>query len=312
MLATITNLISNLVLQSSCPQLAVEIWERVIDQLRQYPRELSKCSLVCKSWYARAHYHLIATTTLFDPRQVYRLGTLLREFTALRARVKQVIIRGAGGRQSQARRPVPHFCTFGLMFARKLPAVESLCIYDATWQVGPNQSSVFVHLESFTSITELRLLRTTFPTKLVLAQLICALPRLTTLACTVVDFRSPVWNSAAFIAVPPRVKDLRLDGPSDDVAELFATQLGIAASMEAFTMGWAYTAQDVPSEAAILSMLRRTGPILRSANIRLRRPSGTSPSVHLKKPGDQVRSASKGTFAMHMHNMGVILTLGGH
>ena len=41
------------------------------------------------------------------------------------------------------------------MFARKLPAVESLCIYDATWQVGPNQSSVFVHLESFTSITEL-------------------------------------------------------------------------------------------------------------------------------------------------------------
>ncbi|KAI0733257.1 hypothetical protein C8Q72DRAFT_630576 [Fomitopsis betulina] len=179
------------------------------------------------------------------------------------------------------------------MFARKLPAVESLCIYDATWQVGPNQSSVFVHLESFTSITELRLLRTTFPTKLVLAQLICALPRLTTLACTVVDFRSPVWNSAAFIAVPPRVKDLRLDGPSDDVAELFATQLGIAASMEAFTMGWAYTAQDVPSEAAILSMLRRTGPILRSANIRLRRPSGTSPSVHLKKPGDQVHSASK-------------------
>ena len=266
------------------PQLPVEVWEKVIDQLRQYPRELSKCSLVCKSWYARAQYHLVVTTTLLNPPQVYRFATLLRKLTELRARVKQVIIRGAASNLSRSRRAIPHFGTFTLMLAQKLPAVETLCIYDAIWELGPSHvSSVYVHLRSFTSITELRLLRTTFPTKLALARLICALPGLTTLACTAVDFRSPAWNTATFCAIPPRVKDIRLDGPSDDVAELFATQLGIAASMEEFTAGWAYTAKDVPSDAAIMSMLQRTGPILRRANIRLRRPPAMYTGTQLTK-----------------------------
>lgn len=266
------------------PQLPVEVWEKVIDQLRQYPRELSKCSLVCKSWYARAQYHLVVTTTLLNPPQVYRFATLLRKLTELRARVKQVIIRGAASSLSRSRRAIPHFGTFALMLVQKLPAVETLCIYDAVWELGPPHiSSVYVHLRSFTSITELRLLRTTFPTKLALARLICALPGLTTLACTAVDFRSATWNAVAFCAVPPRVKDIRLDGPSDDVAELFATQLGIAASMEEFTAGWAYTVQDVPSDAAIMSMLQRTGPILRRANIRLRRPPAMYTDTQLTK-----------------------------
>ena len=269
MLSELTFSVANLMLS----QLPVEVWEHIIDQLRQYPKELSRCGQVCKSWYARTRYHLIVTTTLSAPIQVYRFERLLRAFTTLRARVKQIIIRGSGGSLSQPRRPIPHFGTFTLMFARKLPAVETLCIYDAIWQMGtPQHNSVFVHLQSFTRITELRLLRTTFPTKLVLARLICGLPSLTTLACTAVDFCSSTWNTAAFRAIPPRVQDIRLDGSSDDVAELFAAQLGIAASMERFTAGWAYTVKDTPSIAAIMSMLQRTGPILRSANIRLRRP----------------------------------------
>ena len=86
-------------------------------------------------------------------------------------------------------------------------------------------------------------------------------------------------------AMPSRVKDIRLDGPSDDVAELFATQLGFATSMEEFTVGWAYTAEDVASDAAIMAMLQRTGPILRRANIRLRRQLETCAVVEAAKKG---------------------------
>ena len=185
------------------------------------------------------------------------------------------------------------------MFAQKLPAIGSLCIYDATWQVGiPHLNTVFVYLRSFASITELRLLRATFPTKLVLAQLICALPGLTSLACTAVDFRSRAWNAATFSTMPPRVKDIRLDGPLDDVAELFATQLGIAASMEEFTVGWAYTTEDVPSDAAIMAMLQRTGPILRRANIRLRRQPETCAVVEPAKKGPGAFWTPQNTTAM--------------
>lgn len=256
------------------PVLPTEVWERVIDHLSQYSRALSRCGLVCKAWHARCRFHLVVTTNLVNVRATYRFASLLAARPDLRARVKQVVIRGAV--RGQTRPSIPHFGTFALMLAKKLPAVETLHVYDAEWHAAAIRPRVFAVLATFTTITELRLLRVTFPSRTVLARLICALRGLTTLACTALTFRVQNYHHSPLCSTPPRVKDIRLDGPSDATVDLLARQLGIAGSMEVFSAGWSYSAEDSPGEGALVPMLQHAGPIIRRINIRLRRVPGMS------------------------------------
>ena len=259
------------------PELPPEVWERVIDHLSQYPRALSRCRLVCKAWYARCRFHLIVTTNLVSVCATYRFASLVTSRPDLRDRIKQVVIRGA--MRGQTRPPIPHFGTFVLMFAKKSLPVGTLHVYDAEWRNGTIHPNVFVYLATFTTITELRLLRVTFPSRTILARLICALRNLTTLACTALAFRAQTYHHTSSRPTTPQLKDIRLDGPSDATADLLACQLRIADSMEVFSAGWSYNAEDSPGEAALAPMLECAGPTLRRVNIRLRRAPGKPTSA---------------------------------
>lgn len=255
------------------PELPTELWELVIDHLSQYSRALSRCGLVCKAWHARCRFHLVVTTNLVNVRATYRFASLVASRPDLRERVKQVLVRGAV--RGQTRPSIPHFGTFALMLARKLPSLETLHVYDAEWAMTIHPS-VFAGLATFTTITELRLVRVTFPSRTVLARLICALQNLKTLACTALTFRVQGYHYTPLCSTPPRVKDFRLDGPSDTTVDLLACQLGIVRSMEVFSAGWSYNTEDSPEEGALVSMLQHAGPVLRRMNIRLRQAPGIS------------------------------------
>ena len=263
---------------SMLPILPPEIWERVIDHLSQYPRALIRCGLVCRAWYARCRFHLVVTTNLVNVRAVYYFASLIVTRPDLRNRVKQIVIRGSV--RGQTRPPIPHFETFALMLAKNLPSVGTLHIYDAEWCNFTIRPNVFVALETFTAITELRLLRVTFPSRTVLARLIYALRNLTTLACTALAFRVQNYHHTPSLFTRTHVRDIRLDGPSDATADLLACQMHIADSMEVFSAGWSYNAEDSPGEGALAPMLERAGPTLRRVNIRLRRSPGT-PSISI-------------------------------
>ncbi|KZT63424.1 hypothetical protein DAEQUDRAFT_719432 [Daedalea quercina L-15889] len=250
------------------PVLPVEIWERVIDSLRNWPAALVACSSVCKTWNARSRFHLITWVRLTDRQRTHWLTRFLRENPPLRPRVHSVSIRSSLRRGT--RQPIPHFGTFALMLPGKLPAAKALYILDAEWHHGAMHPDTFLHLSTFLSITDLRLRDVSLPSKLVLARLICALPNLAELECVNVVVQSKTFHPFVFHSTPPQIKAIWLDGPSNDIVDLLAVQLGIATSVETFTAGCSVHAEDSPSNGAIMSMLRYAGPTVKDVDIRLR------------------------------------------
>ncbi|KZT63474.1 hypothetical protein DAEQUDRAFT_760460 [Daedalea quercina L-15889] len=255
------------------PEMPTETWERILDYLWDKPADLKRCAAVCKAWYARSYFHLVTSTRLVDPHRTHLFTKLLERRPQLPARVQTVVIVGAVS-SGETRRPIPHLGTFVLMLAKKLPSMYTLGIANADWQPSTLSSSGFLHLSTgFACITQLHLIYVTFPSKIFLARLVCALPSLRDLGCQHLLFRSASFNPSMMCSPPPQIKIIHLDGPSDDVVDLIVLHLGIAATLEDVRAGWldrSTAVEDCVSASAVASLLQHTGATLRCIYIRLR------------------------------------------
>ena len=256
------------------PTLPTEIWERIIDQNWGYPATLVNCSQVCRAWTARSCYHLLTSVVLVDRGRTWWLVELLRGDVQLRGAVNLVAVRG--GRAHGEREPIPHFATFSSALAKRLPKVKTLQIFDADWRPASTHSSTLLHLSTFGTITSLRLARVTFPSKLVLARLICALQNLTELSCADLAFKSSALTPASLCTHTPRLKMIRLDGDCEGVADLIASQPGFAASVEELRFGFSWGVQassQIPSGRTTMSLIRHAGASLKKLGIKTIWPS---------------------------------------
>ncbi|KAH9931455.1 uncharacterized protein B0H18DRAFT_84663 [Fomitopsis serialis] len=267
-------------ISSMLPELPTETWERAIDYLWNEPADLRNCALVCKAWYARSKYHLVATTTLGLRQTTHRFAKLLDTHPQLRARVKVVVVLGTVS-TGETRRPIPHFGTFASMLAGKLPSLGHLGIGNAAWQSGTMHRHVFVHLSTFVNVAGLHLVHVTFPSKIIFGRLVCALPNLRELSCQTLIFRSKDFHPSALSTTPPRLATLHLDGPSDDVVDLLVRHLRIAGGLQELRAGWVdnrkEATEDYGLSDAIATTLQHTGSELKRAYIRLRLPPAITP-----------------------------------
>ncbi|KZT67497.1 hypothetical protein DAEQUDRAFT_386824 [Daedalea quercina L-15889] len=271
------------------PQLPVEIWERIIDHLWNYAGDLIRCTKVCKAWHSRSLFHLLTLMRLTNMQATRYIVKLLNREPKARAMVNEVLVRGTG--PGPECRPIPHLGTLTLMLGKKkIPRLETFIIRRAEWQSGALHRDFFLHLSHFATIPDLHLVNVIFPSKLVFARLIRALPNLTQLYCTHVTFRSQAFDPSAFLSTPTQIKTVRLDGHSNDVAELMACQVpSITDGMEEFQAGWSIYTEERPylfptNDAAIISMLQHPRPALKVVNIRLRRQPGVA--VQQKHEGE--------------------------
>ena len=250
--------------------LPVETWERIIDHLWSDPRTLRQCAVVCKAWQARSRFHLVARPILSNTRQVHRFARLLDEYPELRSRV-QMVQMWPGGRG----KPLMHLASFAASLATRLPALTELCIFHAEWNARTAHPKTFLHLSLFLSVTDLVLSRVAFPSPLILARLICALPSLTTLNFVELSFPTlPKSSDLPFARLQaPPIRTLKLDGPSDEVVTLLVERLHIGPRVERFFGGWADYSEDRLSDESMMSVLQSAGPALRRISLRLWRTS---------------------------------------
>ena len=267
-------------------EIPAEIWERIIDQLGTDLYTIAKCAQVCKAWYHRSQYRLVSRIMLGDPSRTRRFARLLDTQPRIRKWVDEVRIHGMA-RSPKELPPIQHFNTFTSMLAKKLPSMYRLTIAASEWQSGTAHRNAFLHLSTFTGVTDLYLMDVMFPSKVVFARLVCALPSLSKITCIEVSFRSTQSNPAVFSPTRPEIRTVHLEGPSLDVADVFAEKLGLP--VEHFSAGWFITLKDSPCDNAILAMVQCTGSTLRRVDIRLRRelpettakvdPSGREPQT---------------------------------
>lgn len=246
------------------PPLPVEVWEHVIDELSIHLTTLWSCALVCKAWQARSRFHLISKVTLRNKQQVYRLSRLLDEHPALQTRVQTVRLR-----PDTLSGPMTHFMSFASMLAKKLPAVTSLWLFHSKWMPNTAQNNTFIHLSNFSSLSALSLRGVTFASPLILARLICSFPNLSSLQLVEISISNRAFDSLQLPSVLPPVKKIKLDGPSEDVADLLALHLGVAAEVEQFFGGWTDFEEDVLSDGAIMTIFRAAAPALLHVSLRL-------------------------------------------
>lgn len=246
------------------PLIPVEVWERVIDELSIHLTTLWSCALVCKAWQARSRFHLISRVTLTNRQQIYRLARLLDEHPELRTRVQTVHLR-----PEMLAGPMMHLTGFASMLAKKLPAVTSLWLFHSKWMPNTAQNNTFLHLSSFSSLLELSLRGVTFSSPLILARLICSFPNLGSVQLVEISVQNRVFDLLQLPTTLPPVRKIKLDGPSEDIADLLALHLGVAAGVEQFFGGWADFKEDVLSDSAIMTILRASGPTLQQVSLRL-------------------------------------------
>lgn len=260
------------------PALPTEVWEHVIDHNWGYPATLVNCSLVCRAWTVRSRFHLLTSVVLVDQRRTWWLANLLREDAQSRMAINMVAVRG--GKTRGEREPTPHFGTFSSALANKVPKMETLLIFDVDWRPASIHRSTLLHLSTFGTVTELRLARVTFPSKLVLTRLIRAFQNLAELSCADVIVKSGVFISTAVWSHEPRIKTIRLDGDCDSVADLIATQSTIAAVIEELRLGFSWGVQSSsrsPSNHAIMCLIRHAGASLKRLGIEMTGPLQDDP-----------------------------------
>lgn len=262
-------------------ELPVIIWELIIDHLWEDSDALRQSALVCKAWQARCRFHLLSRVALRYTRSVHRLAHLLSEKPELRERVLAAEVWGG-----QDVPPIAQFGTFASMLAKKLPALQVLCVYYAEWQQRTVRPSTFLHLSSFASVFELRLSNAVFPTKLVLARLICALPNLLFLNVVDVTVRSKAWNPLAFAGTLPPIRMVRFDGASDDVADFIARDVELVRGAVHLSVGWMDGTEDRWSDGTLMTLLQCAGSALDQMSLRLWRTP--------KKASEQVTGAPAG------------------
>ncbi|KZT68633.1 hypothetical protein DAEQUDRAFT_738662 [Daedalea quercina L-15889] len=165
----------------SPPELPLDIYELIIDFVWPDRDSLIACALTCRAWHQRSRYNLFYRVALHNLDQLSRYASQLAAEPALGAAARELFVTPYYS-QSQL------LGTFPFALAGKLPCVERLRLdirRDFYPYIHPDFHGAFA---SFASVTTLELRRIQFPTLGDFATLVCALPRVHTLACWMVDW----------------------------------------------------------------------------------------------------------------------------
>ncbi|OSX56838.1 hypothetical protein POSPLADRAFT_1068040 [Postia placenta MAD-698-R-SB12] len=210
------------------PTLPIEVCERVLDHLWFDSITLKACTLVCKFWYTRSRYHLLATTDLKAREHVVRFARLVRFSAFHSGAVSQVRLRGTkAGASKDERMPSGLVGIFATMLAGKLPQLKELNMWDINWKPSAMHADVFLHLSAFVSITLLVLDGVTFPSVQLFGRLVCSLRGLEQLACYDVTFTDPGFDAAAFHVSPSKLSFLSVDGDGTrEIIDFFVSTMG--------------------------------------------------------------------------------------
>ncbi|PCH39565.1 hypothetical protein WOLCODRAFT_159159 [Wolfiporia cocos MD-104 SS10] len=168
----------------------LEVWEHVLDCLKDEPRTLRATEVVCKAWRPRSRFHLNSTGIndegsryLYGNEDAYPFGMLLQADPRGRRMLAFMYVEGRtaeDGRQGS----LAHLGTVAATLARFAPFLENFEIRNGQWMAGTIHQDVFLHLSAFTSVKELWLNGVTFPSITVFGRLVCSLGSLGRLEIT--------------------------------------------------------------------------------------------------------------------------------
>ncbi|KAI0916534.1 hypothetical protein AcW1_010105 [Taiwanofungus camphoratus] len=102
--------------------------------------------------------------------------------------------------------PGPHLAAFPAVFARRLNKVEHLEISSVYWRDCAIHGSFFFALSEFTSITRVELNSIYFTTLQEFGRLLCALPNVSDLVCSMLTWSSTQFNPLIFQRKGPKMR----------------------------------------------------------------------------------------------------------
>ncbi|PCH41667.1 hypothetical protein WOLCODRAFT_24910 [Wolfiporia cocos MD-104 SS10] len=185
----------------------IEVWEHIINMLRDEPRALMACELVCKRWSKKCQYLLRRLTSMSILRNREEVVLWAKTIHAMHRhgnRVSRVHIRGSTEAAAKGR-SLAHLGTFTAMLAGCLPSLRELFIKYGDWRAGAIPEAIFLHLTTFRAVTDLRLLDVTFPSITIFGRVVCALSNLRELKLENVSFTNPHVPSPTRRFTPPRL-----------------------------------------------------------------------------------------------------------
>ncbi|PCH41668.1 hypothetical protein WOLCODRAFT_70075 [Wolfiporia cocos MD-104 SS10] len=230
---------------TAASRIPIEIWEYILDVLKDDPHALLACELVCRGWRTRSRYLLDQVDyepTFCERESVVRWARFMQVIKKHRARVTRVDLAGEHSQEGQPG-SLAHLGTFVAMLAGRLPHLRHLYIRDGAWPRGTiHASTVFFHLSTFPSVSKLWLNNITFPSVTIFGRLICSFKRLSELRAHNISFvdtqlppRGRPWLA------PTKLTHIYMDRASSDMLRaLTATtvaqkchELDVSASGEA-------------------------------------------------------------------------------
>ncbi|KAH9947037.1 hypothetical protein B0H21DRAFT_708760 [Amylocystis lapponica] len=186
------------------PRVPVDIWEDIIDLLREDLIALRACALTCWQWVPRSRLHLFRVVELWTSQDLALCTQLLIDAPHLGDLIHELHI----CHNKYFMVPISRQFTFSqllnafpAMLLRKLPRLDVLSIGNpssnpftpvVTMEDVTLYHTFFPVFSLFRSVTRLELVAVHFSTAMEFAQLIHALSNLSTLHC-----RQVVWRSAA-------------------------------------------------------------------------------------------------------------------
>ncbi|PCH44192.1 hypothetical protein WOLCODRAFT_164972 [Wolfiporia cocos MD-104 SS10] len=158
----------------------IEIWYKILAQLRWEPEMLGITEEVCKGWYPISHR--LKGRGVFknfgSMEDVCLYARYIKTIPRSRRLARLIILRASIAEQGKES-SLAHLGAFAAMFAgRQLPRLSGLSISGGEWIMGTIPHTVFLHLSAFHSTTRLSLSSIVLPSITVLLRLVCALDSL--------------------------------------------------------------------------------------------------------------------------------------
>ncbi|CCM01520.1 uncharacterized protein FIBRA_03576 [Fibroporia radiculosa] len=198
--------------------LPIEVWERIFDLLAQdeWVYALRACALTCRLWSTRCRWHLTKHIVLREKKQAHKVAKVIRNRASQMDTAEVITLRQP----------------FAFMSGKKLSRVKALTIGDTCdirhWMPGSLHVDVFTHFRiTFDSLTRLTLDWIEFPSVIVLARLVFSFPRLTSLTCHDLSFKTRGFVRGR--ALPPKPFELiqvDVQGADDVVDFLIISVVG--------------------------------------------------------------------------------------
>jgi hypothetical protein len=177
----------------------LEIVDIVLDYLHQDLETVSACSLVCKSWFPSARYHLFADTNLDDENAYSFVRLLHTEYST----VPRFITRIAAKDTCETGRWLP--TVFPCL--SRLPSLSSVSI-TSTFEACFTEATLFA-LGTFDNLLELKLTECAFSDFTQVQELLTSLPTLERLHLEA-DWPEPVDVKPTDLSPSPHLRELYL------------------------------------------------------------------------------------------------------